>query len=215
MRSLWNMAADSGMMFCALGEENGSGFTVLPALHGHPLDTLLPSVSPCLLLPQLKLDHVLVGGQDKDGRKQLCVGFHLARGKRSRRKRRWAGGIVDSAWAQFCRTTLGHWRWTRAVGDLGLGHPDAARPRVSSSFRATCQLHLCVHRGPSRSAFSTHSAEAKASPDCLTLHSPPVCPNNADEGGALPAPNCTCRPNPQFTGDTRDKKRVRVTSQRL
>lgn len=77
------MAADRGMMFCASGKENGSGFTVLPALYQHPLHTLLPSVSPCLLLPQLKLDHVLVGGQDKDGRKQLCIGLHLAREKRS------------------------------------------------------------------------------------------------------------------------------------
>lgn len=84
LRSLRNMAADSGMMFCALGKENGSGFTALSSARApsaHPGLRLILCMSPCLLLPQLKLDHVLVGGQDKDGRKQLCVGLHLAREK--------------------------------------------------------------------------------------------------------------------------------------
>lgn len=94
------MAADNGMMFCGLGRKSGPGVTILPVLHGDPLHTpslgLHLSLSPCLLFPQLKLDHVLVGGQDKDGRKQFRVGFHLAREKRSRCERQWTGGSVDS-----------------------------------------------------------------------------------------------------------------------
>lgn len=85
LRSLRNMAADSGMMFCAFGKNEWV------RIHGPPSParvgseppglSKLPSMSTYLLLPQLKLDHVLVGGQNKDGRKQLRVGLHLAREK--------------------------------------------------------------------------------------------------------------------------------------
>lgn len=98
LRSLRNMAADRGMMFCALGKENGSGFTVLPALYQHPLHTLppvrvsLPSVSP-----------TQTGSRSGwwAGQRRQETALYWAppgKGEKVRCKRRWAGGIVDSAW---------------------------------------------------------------------------------------------------------------------
>ena len=103
-----------------------------------------------LLFPQLKLDHVLVRGQDKDGREQLCVGFHLGKGKEGRGRRRM------------------NWRW------CGLQIPNskascpslillAPRGPNSGMGGSTAALRLrmdCTTSDPARPASSTSSGEA-------------------------------------------------------
>lgn len=98
LRSLRNMAADSGMMFwghsalvrissppsCHPASRETSGIApsrtaTVPLGLPHLPPWPVPSLQAYLLLPQLKLDDMLVSGQDKDSRKELRVGFHLAR----------------------------------------------------------------------------------------------------------------------------------------
>lgn len=103
LHSLRNMAADSGMIFWGHGARvripkplschpASEELSRLPLPFGHSASLAsrtsrlsnAPSLLSYFLLPQFKLDDILIGGQDKDSRKELRVGFHLAREKRAR-----------------------------------------------------------------------------------------------------------------------------------